>query len=309
VHTTIKLCLKRLLHEYSEPLQKDAISWINNQVYQHSQIYILATRFLNVHLLRLLENNVPLPKIDKSFVEDVFKMVSVVTGQYNRTRDIEALKRTKELIGVINDANLPTRVVRITNRMAITYLTNFKNHFNENYFVYTSRYIKRQLWNLRVPKNTPGIKQLVYFIAIHVLYGKELRIQNTHYYAQQINAVIAQLRTIIRETGFKPSKKARLNNKVQYFYRLLNGGVSKPFNLIPQASLTAIMIEIDKWVFKQMVEALRLQDHEIASNMTVEDFFKFKRQKGKKRIPANYRYVRLMTDGVAACVTFSPGVG
>jgi hypothetical protein len=91
--------------------------WISDQAEAHSQMLILASRFLWFHFVQLIEKKKALPQtnIDQQYIMNVFHHVSKSSkpGQRDNKIDDDLLQETAEILN-LNAEKFPVRVSQIS---------------------------------------------------------------------------------------------------------------------------------------------------------------------------------------------------
>ena len=303
---TIKACLNNyLLQPFLHPT---IVSWVN----YISKLYVRGSLFFNIHLLRLLENHLPLPSFQKEKDLTFFERCLKIGIWSNRSKfpDHE-LESTYNLY----QKYFPPLPRLKGDNQAIQYFagklqTSFVNHIKYNFF-------QRQLNVLRLlisdRKKLKLLQKMVNnLIPIDLTKFGNLSDEDKEKLSIQINLHKSFLQ------NNDPNQIINLkwidrnfNRAIEYTYYLqveLSNNHAKNFSIAPIATVKSHFLVIDTKILYHL-----LKDAKLIKNVTKEEFRAdrdfywsqcFNYQKLSKKPFAYY----IETDGVALCVHFEKSI-
>ncbi len=254
---TIKTSLKKILRE------KSLFTTINQLVSQVTIISYHASRLLNLHLLRLLEFNLPIPDIynNNNFIRQVFTIVQLSSDSNFSKFDDELVATYK------NHFQFQQHIVKLSEGfgqlltiIVTTYLRNCEKHITDHYWINLKRYCKyKSIENiedcLSFFENNPSIDD------IRDKYGDDLTIFHQEELIQCIYRTSSEMENIkrqqleirIAELEIK-MKSGKLSNKqIERCTRICNNiatflkseKVLKTYTIVPLCKPQAKNIKID----------------------------------------------------------------
>ena len=267
-------------------------NWIITQANNNSKIIILATRLLWLHIIRLLSQDNPLPKINQTYLLTFFRHCSAPSIP---KVDVD-LQATVNLLGWGGLAK-PQWNLQICKYLANEYLVNLKNHAKFNYWQYTLKFLKWKVEILNIDKKIK--KKLlgsIYAIMKHVYSNQPYDI-NT--FSEDIRQYVEQFTTCLQQLV----SRSRENHpdfyleKITFFYLLKREtNDTLDIKIIPQSSFTRKHITIDKKVGEELLKVINLYQKDLSKQQQFSILFNYKP-------PPDYQVKIYKTDGVSVSIT------
>lgn len=285
--------------------KKCLIKFIDEWCQNQSRIFILGSRLLYTFLLKLLDEDEDIPKIDIKFITKVFSCVCKHSGggsksSLNHEPFVAILDQLVVDLG-INKQALPSQHSHFLVYIINTYFTNIKNHLLRNLIVYTRKYLL-----VLLKEEFNGAYEEHYGRMVRQIIDIEIIDKQNDYAAPE---QIKQRLEIIHERFHQQfgSYLSSLDkggkwimDRIKYIYQLSKVSEHE-VKLVPLASFTIKNITIDKRTIKTLFDKSHGKSRKKSQcrkkQAHFNSVFKFNKPKG-------YHVSSMLTNGVELTILF-----